>query len=46
MSFFDPVLVHNRCMTFGLLASDHPGSRWLLILLTGSITAALLVWPT
>ncbi|MCP5933988.1 signal peptidase II, partial [Klebsiella pneumoniae] len=28
------------------LASDHPAGRWLLILLTGAVTAGLLVWLT
>ena len=44
LPFLDLVLVHNRGVTFGLLASDHPAGRWLLILLTGTITVALLVW--
>lgn len=44
LPFFDLVLVQNRGVTFGLLASDHPTGRWLLILLTGAITAGLLVW--
>ncbi len=46
LPFFDLVLVHNRGVTFGLLASDHPAGRWLLILLTGTITAVLLGWLT
>jgi signal peptidase II len=44
LPFLDLVLVYNRGVTFGLLASDHPAGRWLLILLTGTITVALLVW--
>lgn len=44
LPFLDLVLLHNRGVTFGLLASDHPAGRWLLILLTGTITVALLVW--
>ncbi|TCZ55761.1 signal peptidase II [Roseicella aquatilis] len=44
LPFFNLVLVHNRGVTFGLLANDHPAGRWLLILLTGTITVALLVW--
>ncbi|NOG73547.1 signal peptidase II [Roseicella sp. DB1501] len=44
LPFLDLVLVHNRGVTFGLLASDHPAGRWLLILLTGTITVALLIW--
>lgn len=46
LPFFDLVLVHNRGVTFGLLASDHPAGRWLLILLAGAISAVLLVWLT
>lgn len=41
---FDLVLAHNRGVTFGLLASDHPAGRWLLILLTSAISIGLLVW--
>lgn len=44
LPFFDLVLVRNRGVTFGLLATDHPAGRWLLILLTGALTAGLLVW--
>ncbi|SDB71670.1 signal peptidase II [Belnapia rosea] len=44
LPFFDLVLVHNRGVTFGLLASDHPAGRWLLILLTSAISIGLLVW--
>ena len=44
LPFFNLVLAHNRGVTFGLLASDHPAGRWLLILLTGAVTAGLLVW--
>lgn len=46
LPFFNLVLAHNRGVTFGLLASDHPAGRWLLILLTGAVTAGLLVWLT
>lgn len=44
LPFFDLVLVHNRGVTFGLLASHHPAGRWLLILLTSAISIGLLVW--
>ena len=44
LPFFDLVLVHNRGVTFGLLATDHPTGRWLLILLTSAVTTGLLVW--
>lgn len=44
LPFFDLVLVHNRGVTFGLLATDHPAGRWLLILVTGAITVALVGW--
>lgn len=44
LPFFDLVLVHNRGITFGLLASDHPAGRWLLILVTGAVSAGLAVW--
>lgn len=44
LPFFDLVLVHNRGVTFGLLASDHPAGRWLLILLTSAISIGLLAW--
>lgn len=44
LPFFNLVLAHNRGVTFGLLATDDPAGRWLLILLTGAVTAGLLVW--
>ncbi|WP_338666201.1 signal peptidase II (plasmid) [Pararoseomonas sp. SCSIO 73927] len=46
LPFFDLVLVYNRGVTFGLLASDHPAGRWLLILLTSAVSIGLLVWLT
>ena len=41
---FDLTMVWNRGVTFGLLATNDPAGRWLLILLTGAVTAGLLVW--
>lgn len=44
LPFFNLVLLHNRGVSFGLLASDHPASWWMLILLSAAIIAGLAVW--
>ncbi len=44
LPFFNLVLVQNRGVSFGLLATDHTLGRWLLILITASVTGGLVVW--
>ena len=42
--FFDLVMAWNRGVSFGLLFSNAPAARWLLIAMTGAIALGLAVW--
>lgn len=44
--FFNLVMVWNRGVSFGMLASDSDTTRWLLVALALAITAGLGYWLT